>query len=131
MCTYTAGAVRSLGLDYDIFLMDSVMEQYDKGLSGREAVIKALDHTGTVIAAAGIVMFLAFGAIMLGATPVLQQMAFMLSTGVLLDCFVTTKLLIPALMSLVPGDGNFWPRTRALASGATAQGRGRTERVIN
>eukprot|EP01050_Picozoa_sp_SAG11_P010195 SAG11_NODE_1008_length_6205_cov_3.939240_9_plen_97_part_00 len=70
-----------LGLDYDIFLMDTVIEHYDVGADAKEAVLLALAHTGTIIVAAGLIMFLAFGAILLGTTPVLDQIAFLLCFG--------------------------------------------------
>mmetsp|Transcript_2153 Transcript_2153/g.5933 ORF Transcript_2153/g.5933 Transcript_2153/m.5933 type:complete len:790 (+) Transcript_2153:1049-3418(+) len=98
-----------LGLDYDIFLMDSVMEHWYHGKGGRAAVIEALDQAGTIISAAGIIMFLAFGALGASTTPVLNQIGFMLCVGVLLDCFITTKITIPCLMALVPEEANFWP----------------------
>ncbi|EOD31781.1 hypothetical protein EMIHUDRAFT_231415 [Emiliania huxleyi CCMP1516] len=78
-----------LGLDYDIFLMDSVMENWLCGKRPKEAV------AGTIISAAGIVMFFAFGALLVSPTPVLNQVGFMLCVGVLIDCFVTTKITIP------------------------------------
>ena len=46
------------------------------------------------------------------ASPTLNQIGYMLCMGVLLDCFVTTKVIIPCAMALMPGDGNFWPRKR-------------------
>jgi len=112
----TFSIVVGLGLDYDVFLMESVVEHYDMGLSGREAMQHALAHTGCIISIAGIIMFLAFGALLLGSSPALQQIGFILCLGVLLDCFVTTKVIIPAVMALLScgagkrGDPNFWPR---------------------
>jgi len=110
-----------LGLDYDIFLMDSVMEHWQSGKDGKSAVVTSLDQAGTIISAAGVIMFLAFGALLASTTPVLNQIGFMLCVGVLLDCFVTTKVTIPCLMALVPDDANFWPlkqsATRELAIG--------------
>jgi len=50
-----------LGLDYDIFLMDSVMEHWQSGKDGKSAVVTSLDQAGTIISAAGVIMFLAFG----------------------------------------------------------------------
>lgn len=68
------------------------MEHWYHGKGGRAAVIEALDQAGTIISAAGIIMFLAFGALGASTTPVLNQIGFMLCVGVLLDCFITTKV---------------------------------------
>ena len=89
--TITLAILVGLGLDYDIFLMDSVMEHWQEGKDARSAVIAALDQAGTIISAAGIIMFLAFSAMLASTTPMLNQVGFMLCVGVLLDCFVTTK----------------------------------------
>ena len=90
--TITLAILVGLGLDYDIFLMDSVMEHWQEGKDARSAVIAALDQAGTIISAAGIIMFLAFSAMLASTTPMLNQVGFMLCVGVLLDCFVTTKV---------------------------------------
>jgi len=105
--------VVGLGLDYDIFLMESVVEFYDEGYDGKTAVIKALEQTGNIICVAGLIMFLAFGPLVLGSSPTLAQIGYLLCLGVLLDCFVTTKVIIPSAMALMPGSGNFWPRKPA------------------
>jgi uncharacterized membrane protein YdfJ with MMPL/SSD domain len=104
--------VVGLGLDYDIFFMESVAEFYDEGHDSKTAVVKGLEQTGNVICVAGLIMFVAFGALVLGNSPTLNQIGYMLCMGVLLDCFVTTKVIIPCAMALMPGDGNFWPRKR-------------------
>mmetsp|Transcript_15963 Transcript_15963/g.50817 ORF Transcript_15963/g.50817 Transcript_15963/m.50817 type:complete len:997 (+) Transcript_15963:56-3046(+) len=102
-----------LGLDYDVFFMESVVEHYDHGHSARDAVVLALNHTGNIICVAGVIMFLAFGALLLGSTPILNQIGFLLCLGILIDCFVSTKIIIPcamALLDVLPGNANFWPR---------------------
>jgi len=104
--------VVGLGLDYDIFFMESVAEFYDEGHDSKTAVVKGLEQTGNIICVAGLIMFVAFGALVLGNSPTLNQIGYMLCMGVLLDCFVTTKVIIPCAMALMPGDGNFWPRKR-------------------
>ena len=43
-------------------------------------------------------------------TPVLSQITFMLSVGVVCACFVSTKVLVPAVMAIFPTNVNFWPR---------------------
>ena len=74
------------------------------------AVVNALEHTGGTICAAGVIMALAFGALLVGHTPALNQIGFLLVLGVLVDCFVTTKLIIPCCMALIPDRANLWPR---------------------
>ena len=68
----------------------------------------ALEATGHIICIAGIVMTLAFGSLLVSLTAALNQIGYLLIVGVLLDCFVTTKLIIPSVMALLPC--NFWPR---------------------
>ena len=102
--------VVGLGLDYDVFFMESVVEQHDRGASTKQAVVNALAHTGSTICAAGVIMALAFGALLVGHTPALNQIGFVLVVGVLIDCFVTTKLIIPCCMALIPDKANLWPR---------------------
>merc|ERR1719230_743818 len=104
--------VVGLGLDYDVFFMEAVIEHFDRGAPPRLAVLRALAHTGNTICAAGVIMVLAFGALLLGATPALNQVAFLLCLGVLIDCFVTTKVVIPCCMALCPDRifNQFWPR---------------------
>ena len=53
-----------------------------------------------------------FGALAVGSSAALNQIGYLLIVGVLLDCFVTTKVIIPCAMALLPGDLNFWPRVR-------------------
>jgi len=103
--------VVGLGLDYDVFFTESVIEAYDGGATAREAVITALAHTGNVICAAGVIMAIAFGALLFGSSA-LNQIAFLLCFGVLIDCFITTKLIIPAICGLLSTKANFWPRGR-------------------
>ena len=57
-------------------------------------------------------MTLAFGALLIGSSAALNQIGYLLIVGVLIDCFITTKIIIPCAMALLPGDSNFWPRKR-------------------
>ena len=104
--------VVGLGLDYDIFLMESVVEFWDNGASAKQAVVMALESTGNIICLAGVIMTLAFAALLLGSSPALNQIGFLLIIGVLVDCFITTKVIIPCAMAFLPYDSNFWPRRR-------------------
>jgi len=102
--------VVGLGLDYDIFYSERVLEECEHGYSEKEAAVRALSATANTISAAGVIMILAFGSLLLGTSPVLNEIAFILIIGVLIDCLITTKVIIPAVISLL-GKMNFWPRS--------------------
>jgi uncharacterized membrane protein YdfJ with MMPL/SSD domain len=97
-----------LGLDYDIFYTERVLEECEHGHEDSVAAIRALADTANTISAAGAIMAVAFGSLLLCSTPSLNEIAFFLIVGVLIDCFVTTKVIMPASMYLL-GRWNFWP----------------------
>jgi len=97
-----------LGLDYDVFLMESVKEARKNGLNDSEAVMSGLCQTGNIISVAGVVMLIAFSSILFSSTPALNQIAFLLLVALTIDCFITTKFIIPSAMAML-GKKNFWP----------------------
>ncbi|GMA89007.1 hypothetical protein GCM10025868_42570 [Angustibacter aerolatus] len=97
----------ALGIDYSIFLMTRVREE--AGHRGpRPGVLVGLAVTGGVITSAGVVLSATFGA--LGSVPILflQQVAFIVAFGVLLDTLVVRSLLVPALAHDL-GRAAWWP----------------------
>lgn len=97
-----------LGLDYDIFYTERVVEEREKGYSESEAAVRALAFTANTISAAGVIMVIAFMSLLLSSTPTLNEIAFLLIIGILVDCFITTKIAIPAGIALLCGK-HFWP----------------------
>jgi len=75
----------------------------------KDAALKALTSTANIISAAGMIMAIAFSSLLLCTTPTLNEIALLLIVGVLIDCFVTTKIIMPAAMYLL-GRYTFWPR---------------------
>jgi len=98
-----------LGLDYDIFYSERVAEECEHGLNERDASLRALAVTANTISAAGVIMVAAFLALLLCTTPALNEISFLLIIGVIIDCFITTKLIVPCVAALL-GRWNFWPR---------------------
>merc|ERR1711862_442582 len=62
-----------LGLDYDIFYTEAVVEKWDLGFSEGEASVEALVDTANTISAAGAIMVFAFFPLFISTTPLLQQ----------------------------------------------------------
>lgn len=98
-----------LGLDYDVFLISRILEYREKGYNDDSAVLIGLYKTGGIITAAGIIMTLAFGGLLLSHTITLNQWAFYLASAVLLDTFVIRTVVVPILMGFT-GKYSWWPR---------------------
>ncbi|GAA4356729.1 hypothetical protein GCM10023145_27530 [Angustibacter luteus] len=97
----------ALGIDYSIFLMTRVREE--AGHRGtRPGVLVGLAVTGGVITSAGVVLAATFGALATIPILFLQQIAFIVAFGVLLDTLVVRSLLVPAL-SYDVGARIWWP----------------------
>jgi len=105
-----------LGMDYDIFITTRIREEVAKGRSTNEAIIHAMDQTGGVITACGIIMAAAFGTLMLSQGALLQQFGFALAFAILLDATVVRIYLVPAIVSLL-GKWNWYAPGRLQRTG--------------
>jgi RND superfamily putative drug exporter len=96
-----------LSMDYEVFILSRVREEYDRTGDTDEAVIAGLGRTGRLVTSAALVLFLAFVA--LGAAPntEIRILATGLAAGVLLDATVVRALVVPALVTLF-GRANWW-----------------------
>ena len=98
-----------LALDYDVFLISSILEFRQDGVEHKASIAAGLHCTGSVITAAGGIMALAFGSLMLSTSPVLYQWSFLLTSAVLLDTFVVRTVVVPVVTNLA-GQYCWWPR---------------------
>jgi RND superfamily putative drug exporter len=102
-----------LSMDYEVFILSRMREEYERTGSTEEAVVRGLGRTGRLVTSAALILFLAF--IALAATPAteIRILATGLSAGILLDATVVRALVVPALVTLF-GRANWWtPRDRA------------------
>jgi RND superfamily putative drug exporter len=117
-----------LSMDYEVFLLARIREEWDRGLDNARAVASGLEHTGRIITAAAIIMIAAFSGFTAGSFVGLQEFGLGLSAAILLDATIVRALLVPALMELL-GDWNWYlpervRRTLRLAPGRAAFARG-------
>jgi RND superfamily putative drug exporter len=99
--------VFGLSMDYEVFLLSRIREEYDRCGDNRQAVADGLAATGRVISAAALIMVCVFGAFMLGGDRALKLMGFGLSFAIFIDATVVRLVLVPAAMELL-GDLNWW-----------------------
>ena len=90
-----------LALDYDIFLMTRVVEYRKLGWSDRAAICLAVEKTGNIITAAGLIMSISFAGLLIPQTVVLNQYGFILFIGVAIDTFIIRTLVVPAVFVLL------------------------------
>jgi RND superfamily putative drug exporter len=99
--------VFGLSMDYEVFLLSRVKEEYDRTGDSRESVADGLAATARVITAAAAIMVFVFGSFLLEDTRVIKLFGVGLASAVLLDATVVRMLLVPATMELL-GDKNWW-----------------------
>jgi RND superfamily putative drug exporter len=98
--------VFGLSMDYEVFLISRIYEEWHRRGTNSEAVAHGLAATGRTITAAAAIMVLVFGAFILGGELVIELFGVALASAVLLDALIVRSILVPALMLLV-GDANW------------------------
>ncbi len=99
--------VFGLSMDYEVFLVSRMHEEWHRTGDAFGAVREGLAHTGGVITAAGAIMVVVFGAFILSPDRMLQQFGLGLATAVLLDALVIRCLVVPAVMRVF-GERAWW-----------------------
>ncbi len=110
------GILFGLAMDYEVFLVSRMREDYVHGDTARQATVNGMGHGARVVTAAALIMASVFAGFMLVDDPTIKSMGFALAVGVLIDAFVVRMTLVPAVMSLL-GRAAWWlprPLDRAL-----------------
>jgi RND superfamily putative drug exporter len=96
-----------LSMDYEVFLMSRIYEEWHKRKDNREAIIHGLAATGRTITAAAAIMVLVFAAFILGGERIIKLFGLGLAGAVLMDAIIVRSALIPGLMLWI-GKANWW-----------------------
>ena len=99
--------VFGLSMDYEVFLLSRMKEEYDRTGDNANAVADGLAVTARVITAAAAIMVVVFGSFLLESDRTVKLMGFGLAIAVLLDATIVRMLLVPATMELL-GARNWW-----------------------
>jgi RND superfamily putative drug exporter len=99
--------VFGLSMDYEVFLLSRVREEWHRTGDSRVSVADGLAATAKVITAAAAIMVVVFGSFLLEHDRTFKLMGTGLATAVLLDATIVRMLLVPATMELL-GDKNWW-----------------------
>ncbi|HVX29307.1 MAG TPA: MMPL family transporter, partial [Nitrolancea sp.] len=96
-----------LSMDYEVFILARMREEYDRNGDTNESVIEGIGRTGRLVTCGALILFLSF--ISLSTTPSndVKVLATGLAAGILLDATLVRALLVPAAVSLM-GKWNWW-----------------------
>lgn len=101
------GILFGLAMDYEVFLVSRMREEYAHGMEAVPAVVHGFQYGARVVTAAAAIMIGVFGSFALGDDVVIKSIGFGLAIGVLADAFLVRMTLVPAFMALV-GDRMWW-----------------------
>jgi RND superfamily putative drug exporter len=110
--------VFGLSMDYEVFLLSRIREEWLRTGDNRESVISGLAHTGRIITSAALILLVVIGAFAAGRLVYVQQIGVGIGAAIALDVTLVRGLLVPATMQLL-GSWNWWaPRWLRLAAPA-------------
>ena len=96
-----------LSMDYEVFLVTRIHEEWHTPGDNRPAVTRGLAATGKTITAAATIMILVFASFMLGGQLVIKIFGLGLAAGILVDAVIIRMAIVPAVMFLL-GRSNWW-----------------------
>jgi uncharacterized membrane protein YdfJ with MMPL/SSD domain len=96
-----------LSMDYEVFLLSRIREEYDATGDNARSVARGLARTARVITAAAAIMVVVFLSFVLGADVAVKQIGLGLAVAVLIDATLVRMVLVPAVMELL-GKANWW-----------------------
>jgi RND superfamily putative drug exporter len=107
---FLIGVVFGLAMDYQVFLVTRMREEYVHGAAPVPAVVTGFQHGSRVVTAAAIIMISVFAGFALSGDDFIIQVAFALSTAIALDAFVVRMTLVPAVLALLKRRAWWLPR---------------------
>jgi putative drug exporter of the RND superfamily len=96
-----------LSMDYEVFLLSKIQEEYGRSRGTRTAVVDGLAATGRVITSAALIMVFVFSSFVLSGNAVVKQFGIGLAVAIAIDATVVRCLFVPAVMTLL-GERCWW-----------------------
>lgn len=101
------GVLFGLAMDYEVFMMDRIREEYLETGDNDQAILKGMSESGPVIVTAALIMVAVFGSFIFTVDPTTKSIGLILAFGVLFDAFIVRLTLVPAMVKLF-GKLNWW-----------------------
>ncbi|MGO3886938.1 MAG: MMPL family transporter, partial [Mycetocola sp.] len=101
------GVLFGLAMDYEVFLVSRMREEYVHGRNARDAVLHGFTGSAKVVTAAAVIMFAVFAAFVPEGDSSIKPIALGLAVGIFVDAFIIRMTLVPAVLVLL-GDRAWW-----------------------
>lgn len=101
------GVLFGLAMDYEMFLVSRMREEYTHTGNAQEAIRVGFSHSAPVVTAAAVIMIAVFAAFVPTGSQTIRPIAFGLAVGVFVDAFLVRMTLVPAVLALL-GDRAWW-----------------------
>jgi putative drug exporter of the RND superfamily len=101
------GILFGLAMDYEVFLVSRMREEFVHGAEARPAIVGGFGHGARVVSAAAIIMISVFSGFIFGDNAIIRSIGLGLAFGVLIDAFVVRMTIVPAVMALA-GRAAWW-----------------------
>jgi RND superfamily putative drug exporter len=99
-----------LAMDYEVFLVSRMREEFVHGAAPREAVVTGARHAARVVVAAALIMLSVFASFVTIEDVIVKAIAFGLAVGILVDAFLVRMTLVPAVLALLGRSAWWLPR---------------------
>ncbi|MGW7065651.1 MMPL family transporter [Streptomyces sp. NPDC054855] len=104
---FMIGVVFGLAMDYQVFLVTRMREEYVHGAGTKESVVAGFSYNARVVTAAAVIMMSVFGGFTLAESTMVQAVGYALAAAVFFDAFVVRMAMLPAVMCLL-GRAGWW-----------------------
>jgi putative drug exporter of the RND superfamily len=105
--TVVFASLFGLSMDYEVFVLARVREEYDRTGSTEQAIVSGLARTGRLVTCAAAILMVTFLSLSIDPNQIVKITSTTLSVGVIVDALIIRTLLVPALVSLM-GRWNWW-----------------------
>ena len=105
--TVVFASLFGLSMDYEVFVLARIREEYDRTGSTQEAIVAGMARTGRLVTCAALILMVTFLSLSIDPNQIVKISSTTLAVGVIMDALIIRSLVVPALVSLM-GRWNWW-----------------------
>ncbi|MFE6334337.1 MMPL family transporter [Streptomyces sp. NPDC057798] len=120
LLVFTLAVACALAIDYEVFLLGRIKEEFDQGRTNRDSVVEGIAHTGRLMTSAAAALALSTAAMTTAEVTTPKLVGAGIASAAILDAVLVRGALVPAVMTLL-GPANWWSPRAAYRSDGTSR----------